>query len=171
MTPQAPEFYDSRQHHLLLTGLRLPSVEFFNADRHRFLFLFFTLVTQVGKYKSKLEAQGWEYEMQVSFLEIYNEQIRDLLRENNGTKVTVLFCAGLIVFMYVCTSYVYMYVALVLKLLFGFGRLYLRPLYFGNPFVLESPASTSATFARTALFFFVLSFARHPPRRRFCREA
>lgn len=42
---------------------------------------------QVGKYKSKLEAQGWEYEMQVSFLEIYNEQIRDLLRENNGTKV------------------------------------------------------------------------------------
>ncbi|CAM9309641.1 unnamed protein product, partial [Ectocarpus fasciculatus] len=42
---------------------------------------------QVGKYKSKLEAQGWEYEMQVSFLEIYNEQIRDLLRENNGAKV------------------------------------------------------------------------------------
>lgn len=42
---------------------------------------------QVGKYKSKLEAQGWEYVMQVSFLEIYNEQIRDLLRENNGAKV------------------------------------------------------------------------------------
>ncbi|CAN0439280.1 unnamed protein product, partial [Scytosiphon promiscuus] len=42
--------------------------------------------TQVGKYKTKLEAQGWEYEMQVSFLEIYNEQIRDLLRDE-GSKV------------------------------------------------------------------------------------
>lgn len=43
--------------------------------------------SKVGKYKSKLEAQGWAYEMQVSFLEIYNEQIRDLLRENDGSKV------------------------------------------------------------------------------------
>lgn len=38
---------------------------------------------KVGKYKSKLEAQGWEYEMQVSFLEIYNEQIKDLLRDTH----------------------------------------------------------------------------------------
>ena len=51
------------------------------------------VTAQVGKYKSKLEAQGWEYEMQVSFLEIYNEQIRDLLRENNGTKVIGLVVA------------------------------------------------------------------------------
>eukprot|EP00904_Undaria_pinnatifida_P003873 jgi/Undpi1/13487/HiC_scaffold_8.g03146.m1 len=42
---------------------------------------------QVGKYKSKLEAQGWVYEMEVSFLEIYNEQIRDLLRGADGSKV------------------------------------------------------------------------------------
>ena len=41
----------------------------------------------MGKYKSKLEAQGWVYEMEVSFLEIYNEQIRDLLRGADGSKV------------------------------------------------------------------------------------
>lgn len=52
--------------------------------------MFSLLFWQVGKYKSKLEAQGWEYEMQVSFLEIYNEQIRDLLRENNGAKVRLV---------------------------------------------------------------------------------
>jgi kinesin family protein C1 len=37
-------------------------------------------IEQVGEYKNELEAQGWKYEMQVSFLEIYNESIRDLLR-------------------------------------------------------------------------------------------
>eukprot|EP00752_Nemacystus_decipiens_P017470 g15664.t1 len=36
---------------------------------------------EVGKYKSKLDAQGWECEMQGSFLEIYNEQHRGMLRE------------------------------------------------------------------------------------------
>ncbi|EWM23708.1 dna topoisomerase [Nannochloropsis gaditana] len=35
---------------------------------------------QVGRYKKMLEAQGWVYEMEVSFIEIYQEQIRDLLR-------------------------------------------------------------------------------------------
>jgi len=34
---------------------------------------------QVGAYKTELQAQGWVYEMQVSFLEIYNETINDLL--------------------------------------------------------------------------------------------
>lgn len=42
----------------------------------------------MGKYKRKLETQGWEYDMQVSFLEIYNEQIKDLLRDSNDIKVS-----------------------------------------------------------------------------------
>jgi kinesin family protein C1 len=41
-------------------------------------------IQQVGNYKSELEKDGWEYHMQVSFLEIYNETIRDLLREESG---------------------------------------------------------------------------------------
>jgi kinesin family protein C1 len=35
---------------------------------------------QVGMYKNELEAKGWEYHMEVSFVEIYNEEIKDLLR-------------------------------------------------------------------------------------------
>jgi len=38
-------------------------------------------IEKVGEYKAELEAQGWKYEMRVSFLEIYNETIRDLLRD------------------------------------------------------------------------------------------
>mmetsp|Transcript_25066 Transcript_25066/g.72515 ORF Transcript_25066/g.72515 Transcript_25066/m.72515 type:complete len:652 (+) Transcript_25066:1-1956(+) len=38
-------------------------------------------IERVGEYKAELEAQGWQYEMRVSFLEIYNETIRDLLRD------------------------------------------------------------------------------------------
>merc|ERR1712196_39191 len=41
---------------------------------------------QVGKYKSELEAKGWAYEMQVTFIEIYNETIRDLLRTGSNTE-------------------------------------------------------------------------------------
>ena len=41
---------------------------------------------QVGKYKSELEAKGWAYEMQVTFIEIYNETIRDLLRTGSNAE-------------------------------------------------------------------------------------
>jgi len=44
-------------------------------------------IEQVGNYKTQLENDGWRYEMQVSFLEIYNETIRDLLREDNSEPV------------------------------------------------------------------------------------
>lgn len=39
---------------------------------------------QVGQYKLELEKKGWTYSMEVSFIEIYNETIRDLLR--NGSE-------------------------------------------------------------------------------------
>jgi kinesin family protein C1 len=41
-------------------------------------------IQQVGAYKAELEKDGWEYSMSVSFLEIYNETIRDLLREEKA---------------------------------------------------------------------------------------
>jgi kinesin family protein C1 len=39
-------------------------------------------IEQVGRYKLQLEAKGWEYAMEVSFIEIYNETVRDLLRDD-----------------------------------------------------------------------------------------
>jgi len=40
-------------------------------------------IEQIGQYKSTLEADGWNYSIHVTFLEIYNESIRDLLRESD----------------------------------------------------------------------------------------
>jgi len=50
------------------------------------LITLFLLLLQVGQYKRQLETQGWVYEMEVSFVEIYNEQVRDLLRSLNPDK-------------------------------------------------------------------------------------
>merc|ERR1712038_600485 len=41
-------------------------------------------IAQVGNYKNELERDGWQYNMQVSFIEIYNETIRDLLRDEQN---------------------------------------------------------------------------------------
>jgi len=41
-------------------------------------------IEQVGRYKETLEAQGWSYAMEVTFVELYNEQIRDLLRPSDS---------------------------------------------------------------------------------------
>merc|ERR1719242_1878640 len=40
-------------------------------------------IAQVGSYKNELERDGWQYNMEVSFIEIYKETIRDLLRDEH----------------------------------------------------------------------------------------
>jgi len=46
---------------------------------------------QVALYKRELQQKGWNYSMEISFIEIYNESIRDLLRmasvDSNGSIV------------------------------------------------------------------------------------
>jgi len=44
-------------------------------------------IEQVGRYKEQLELEGWKYSMNVSFLEIYNETIRDLLRNERSNEL------------------------------------------------------------------------------------
>lgn len=43
-------------------------------------------IEQIGIHKKKLEQDGWEFVMDVSFLEIYNEAIRDLLRDSKSSE-------------------------------------------------------------------------------------
>jgi kinesin family protein C1 len=40
-------------------------------------------IQQVGMYKLQLEEKGWEYSMEVSFIEIYNETIRVSVNMNH----------------------------------------------------------------------------------------
>eukprot|EP01034_Spumella_vulgaris_P027259 gene27259-33953_t len=42
---------------------------------------------QVGLYKTELEGKGWKYSMEVSFVEIYNDDIRDLMRDEKGVEI------------------------------------------------------------------------------------
>mmetsp|Transcript_34943 Transcript_34943/g.45064 ORF Transcript_34943/g.45064 Transcript_34943/m.45064 type:complete len:270 (+) Transcript_34943:983-1792(+) len=42
-------------------------------------------IEQVSKYKNILESQGWEFKMEVTFVEIYNEIVRDLLRDSSSS--------------------------------------------------------------------------------------
>jgi len=44
-------------------------------------------IEQVGNYKRQLEADGWKYDMHVTFIEIYNETIKDLLRVGSDNNV------------------------------------------------------------------------------------
>jgi hypothetical protein len=39
------------------------------------------MIPQVAAYKAQLEGSGWEFEMKISFVEIYCEQIKDLLAD------------------------------------------------------------------------------------------
>jgi len=44
-------------------------------------------IEQIGRDKTRLEHDGWSYEMNVSYLEIYNESIRDLLRDDRYEEI------------------------------------------------------------------------------------
>ena len=39
-------------------------------------------IEQIGQYKDKMKDKGWHYEMQVTFIEIYKEEVHDLLAWN-----------------------------------------------------------------------------------------
>ncbi len=48
-------------------------------------------IDQILEYSMELNNQGWEYTLSVSFLEIYNETIRDLLEINNKNKLEIRY--------------------------------------------------------------------------------
>ena len=43
---------------------------------------------QVAAYCAQQRTRGWAYEMEVTYVEIYNEQVRDLLGEDAGAPTT-----------------------------------------------------------------------------------
>jgi len=43
-------------------------------------------VEQIGMYKNDLEKRGWTYKIEVTFVEIYNETILDLMRAGDDIK-------------------------------------------------------------------------------------
>lgn len=43
----------------------------------------------IYKETKKLESKGWDYKMEASFLEIYNEEIRDLLATEKNLKYDI----------------------------------------------------------------------------------
>jgi kinesin family member C1 len=45
--------------------------------------------SHVFEYCSKLEEQGWEFEITCSILEIYNEKLRDLLNKDSGASLNI----------------------------------------------------------------------------------
>jgi kinesin family protein C1 len=45
--------------------------------------------SHVFEYCNKLEEQGWKFEITVSILEIYNEQLRDLLNKDSGASLNI----------------------------------------------------------------------------------
>ena len=42
---------------------------------------------KIGIYRDEMKEKGWEYKMHVTFIEIYNEQVFCLLREEGSEKV------------------------------------------------------------------------------------
>ena len=42
---------------------------------------------KIGLYRDEMKDKGWEYKMHVTFIEIYNEQVFCLLREEGSDKL------------------------------------------------------------------------------------
>mmetsp|Transcript_71066 Transcript_71066/g.160805 ORF Transcript_71066/g.160805 Transcript_71066/m.160805 type:complete len:1051 (+) Transcript_71066:1-3153(+) len=44
-------------------------------------------ISKIGKYRDDMKEKGWTYTMQITFIEIYNEQVFDLLRVEGSAKL------------------------------------------------------------------------------------
>lgn len=51
-------------------------------------------VLQIYQHTKELQAKGWQYEMEGSYLEIYNETIRDLLGDQQSKKHEIKHLQG-----------------------------------------------------------------------------